>query len=70
MRVLILTVFLLSQGAIVGLNVFFFVRLSMGGGGATGGGGGGPSGYASFPSGGEDGEDGDQHKSQYTPPEY
>jgi hypothetical protein len=63
------------QGAIIGINVFFLVRIFTGrdkdsvGGGAPSGGGGGGGGYASFPEGQESAE-GDKTGPAYTPPEY
>ena len=55
----------LLQGAIVGVNVFYFVRIMNGAGGE-----GRPSGgYASFPEPTDETERG-PGSSDYTPPEY
>ena len=59
------------QGAIIGVNVFFLLRILKGLDRDSQGGGGGGSGYASFPEG-QDPVDGggDDKGNTYTPPEY
>ena len=65
-----------TQGAIVGINVFYFVRLqfsSKDGYTAPGTGTTGPSGYTSFPGDTDQpaaADDEDEHRKQYAPPEY
>ena len=62
-KVLVLIVVLcISQGAMVAVNIFLFVRLIRSGTGDR-------TGYASIPEGGARGDNGDQHKS-YAAPEY
>ncbi len=65
----VLSLFL--QGAIVGINVFYFILILKRGGVQGVPGSGGSTGYASFPEGqsGGDDKDDDDHR-QYAPPEY
>ena len=57
-----------TQGAIVGVNVFYFVRIIRGSDPSSKG----QSGYASFPEGSPSDQpyQGDEGDKQYTPPEY
>lgn len=63
-----------TQAAIVGINVFYFVRIQfMSRDGYTAPGTTGPSGYTSFPGDTDQppaDDDEDEHRKQYAPPEY
>ena len=59
------------QGAIIGVNVFFLVRIHKGQDRDSAGGGTGGGGYSSFPEGqGSGGGGGDDRGTEYAPPEY